>query len=437
MKAKLKIVAVIICAVMIVVSLTACDPTRIAGEYTLLGQPKTVERVDYSELRTDGYKTFKNSVEAFASDFAAYSYADYDEQDNFTVSPVSVYMALALSAECANGDTRQEILDALGVTYEQLQMYFSILYRSLNVEVKADDKIVSMLNLSNSIWVNEGTSVKQPCIDSLSDNYYAYSYSADFKANNAEANKAIRDFVKKQTNGLINQDFNLSTETLFALINTLYLKTVWNTNGRDLSFTQEKYDFTSKDGTVKNVQLLQGDYVDGRAQEFDSFTTFYTQTCNRYKIKFILPRDGYTVDQVFTAENIAAVNTLTDYNGYDETTQTRFVTRVLFPEYKCKYDKDILDILKDKFGINLFFTEACDFSNLTDKACYCSMVQHVTDLTVDKTGIEGAAVTIAAMAESAEPVVTVQQDFIVNKAFGFIITDSHDTTLFSGVVHNV
>ncbi|MDE6293809.1 MAG: hypothetical protein K2L88_04220 [Clostridiales bacterium] len=445
MKAKFKSISALICAVICALSFTACSGNELAGESTLLGAPKNVERVEYSALITDEYKAFKNSVETFAADFAAYSYADYKKQDNFTVSPISVYMALSLAAECAAGDTRGEILNALGVTHDQLKTHYSTLYRSLEVEHNYVDQITSMLDLSNSIWVNEGTHVKQPCIDSLSDDYYAYSYSADFEHNNVEANKAVRNFVSRKTKGLIDKDFNLSEETLFALINTVYLKTIWNSRGRDLQFASDSYSFTAKDGSVKNTKLLQGYYYGGRAVEFDTFKTFYTSTYDEYKIKFILPNDGYTVDQVFTAQNISAVNSITNYGAYDETENVRYQTRVLFPEYKCKYDENIVKILQDKFGIDLLFKDhirysnACDFSTLSDRSCYCKRIQHVTDLTVNKKGIEGAAVTVIEMPGdlAPAPMVTVKEDFIVNKAFGFIITDRYDTTLFSGVVNNI
>ena len=417
--------------------------TACGGKSTRLGEPKAVEAVDYRALLTEDYKTFQNSVEAFAADFAAFSYSDDQRQENFAVSPISVYMALALSSECAAGNTREEILHALGVTHGQLQTHYSTLYRSLSVENKADDQTISLLNLSNSIWVNEGTQVNQPCIESLSNDYYAYSYSADFKQDNQRANQAVRDFVKKQTKGLIDKNFELSEETLFTLINALYLKTIWNTDGKDLPFASGEYPFTAKDGSVKNVQLLQGYYFGGRAVAFDTFTTFYTQSHDGYKIKFLLPKDGYSIDEVFTSENLAAVNAITDYGIYDESTERNYATRVLFPEYKCKYDADLVEILQKKFGIDLLFQDpgitspACDFSTLSNEPCYCDKIRHVTDLTVNKKGIEGAAVTVLAMGEatSAEPPIC--EDFIVNRSFGFILTDKNDVTLFSGVVNNL
>ena len=461
MKTKLKSIIAAICAGACALSVAACGGGTIkggstgggntagvgdpiddgtVGQSSLLGAPKAVERVNYSALTTDGYKAFKNEVENFAARFSAYAYEDYNKQGNFTVSPISVYMALALASECSAGDTRQEILNALGVTREQLTTHFSTLYRSLEVEHKSyKDEIRSLLDLSNSIWVNDGTEVKQPCINSLSNDYYAYSYSADFEHNNAEANKAVRDFVSEQTRGLIDKDFQLSEYTLFALINTLYLKTVWNDGGDDLPYADGTFEFTANDGSKKNTELLQGYYNDGKAVEFDTFTTFYTTSRDGYKIKFILPKENNSIDQVFTAENIAAVNAITNYNAYDAANNVRYETRVLFPEYKCAYDEDIKGLLQDKFDINLLFGSACDFSTLSDEPCYCAKVQHVTDLTVDKKGIEGAAVTVIGMDANAMPPenIIIQQDYVVNKAFGFVITDSHDTTLFSGVVNNI
>lgn len=442
MKNKFKIISVIICVLLTAISLTACSGT-FGGK--LLGKPKPFENADYSELSKDDYTTFKNKAEKFAAAFSASAYSDYEGGDNFAVSPISVYMALALSAECASGDTRQEILDALGVNYQQLKTHFSTLYRSLVKEYKAGDKTTGLLNLTNSIWVNEETTVKQPCIDTLSEDYFAYSYSADFKYNNAIANEAVRDFVKKETHGLIDKDFGLSDRTMFALINTLYLKTVWNTDGTDLPFAKDKYNFTAKDGSVKETNLLQGYYDYGRVQEFDTFSTFYTKTYDGYKIKFILPKEGHSVDSVFSKENIAKVNAISDYGSFDKADTVSYLTRVLFPEYKCAYDDDIIKILKDKFDIDLFFKDpgryspACDFSTLSAEPCWCSNLQHVTNLTVDRKGVEGAAVTVMGVdaPTSVMPSETVMRDFIVDRAFGFILTDSNDVTLFSGVVNHI
>lgn len=427
MKFKSKIIPAVCCAAACAVAFTACS----SGKATVLGEPLEAAPLNYGDRTTAEFTAFKDKVESFAARLAAETYDGSGE--NFAVSPVSVYMALSLAAECAGGDTRGEILSALGVSYGELSANFPALYRSLVYESKNKSCI---LNLSNSIWVNEGTPVKQSCIDKLSETYYSYSYAADFFSDNQNANKAVRKFVKDKTRGLIDKEFNLSKRTLFTLINTLYLKTVWNEHGRDLPLTEE-YTFTSSDGATTKKKLVQGDYNGGQVYEAEKYSAFYTATSDNFKLKFIVPKDGYGVDDVFTAENLAAVNAVKDYRSFDEENNIRYETRCLFPEYECSYDGDLIPVLQEKFGISELFGDGCDFSTLSDRPCYCSAVRHTAKLTVDKKGIEGAAVTYIAMDGSAAPVETVYADFVIDRAFGFIITDPYDTTLFSGVVNKI
>ena len=406
---------------------------------TALGKPKAVQSLSWQEYSNEEFKAFQQKTKDFSAKFTESAYKAYEKEDNFAVSPISVFMALSLASECANGQTREELLSALGVSYEELQANFSILYRSLCTSQENEGKRANVVDISNSIWVNKDTPVKEACIDNLSNFYYTYSYSADFQNDNENANKAVRGFVKDKTRGLIDKNFQLSEDTLFALINTLYLKTIWNTEGEDLSFTQEPYAFTQADGTVKNQNLLQGYYERGRVFEAETYSTFYTSAVGGYKIKFMLPKDGYSVSDIFTKENIAEANSVTDYGAYSEDYTVEHYTRCFFPVYKCKYDEELKVILQKDFGVeNFFVPDACDFSTLTEKRCYCSKVNHVVDLTVNEKGIEGAAVTVIGMdATSCPPLETVYYDFVLDRAFGFVITNGSDIPLFTGVVNNI
>ena len=428
MKPKFRTFAVLGCAALCALSFTACS----GGKSTELGKPANAKPLNYSERETESFTAFKGKTEDFAARFAESVYGDYEESKNFAVSPVSAFMALSLAAECAGGNTREEVLSALGVTYDELTANISTLYRSLIYDSKS-----TVLNLTNSIWVNEGTPVKQDCISTLSDTFYSYSYAADFLHDNKNANKAVRKFVKDQTKGVIDYDFKLNEETLFVLINTLYLKAIWNPYGRDLPMTKNKYTFTAKDGATTSKKLVQGYYHGGKVYEAEKYSAFYTQTHGGFKLKFLLPKDGYGVDDVFTAENLAEVNAIKDFGTYDEENNIKYETRCFFPEYECSYDGDLIPILQQKFGITTLFDDRCDFSTLTDAPSYCSEAKHVTNLVVDKKGIEGAAVMYIAGAGAAAPMETVYADFIIDRAFGFIITDPYDVTLFSGVVNKI
>jgi serpin B len=416
---------------------TSATPTTPTTSTTPTGTGNTNTQKNYDDIYA--------SAEAFAAKLAEVTYTNYEAEKNFAVAPVSVYMALALASQCAVGETKDEILTSLDLSDEVLTSSFSDFYSSLVSERKDDnDEIMSVLKLSNSVWVDKAIAPKQDCMDTLASSYHCSSYQTDFYNNNDAANQAIQNFVKEQTNGLIDKSFNLPIETLFALINTLYLKDVWNT-GNGLSETKDKYTFTDYDRQTQEVNLLQGSYIQGQVYEEEQFSTFYTATANGYKLKFILPKDGYSVDDVFTQETIAKVNAIKDYNALDEENKVRYKTRCLFPAFKAEYDEEIKDILKNDFNLkNLFSGEKCDLSAFADPPAgqniYCRSVQHVTDLTVDKKGIEGAAVTVFGMGTTGaadDPYTNVYQDFIVNKSFGFVLTSSKNVTLFSGVVKAV
>ena len=436
-----KSILAISCAAVSLISLSACgNKTAIEPKSTLLGSPKEVTPISYSDRQSDRVKTVSGSAEKFAADFAAMAYSEYDGSSNFAVAPVSVYMALSLAAQCSDGNTKTEILSALGITYDNLLDGFYDYYRSLFAKYEFDGKELGTISLSNSIWLDNSLHEKQDCIDILSDKFNCYSYNTGFYEDNEAANLAVRQFVKEQTRGLIDRNFELSTETLFALINTLYIKDIWNSLGEDLSFTGKPYGFVNYDSSVTNTKLLQGNYRGGRVYDGENYQTFFTATCNGNKIKFILPKEGFTVDDIFDSNNLSEINAIKDYGSVDEENKIIYNTRCIFPEFSAEYSNDIKNLLID-MGINdLFSIYDCNYSTLTDDRAYCSAVTHVAKLKVDKKGFEGAAVTIFENDGSAAPGDRYEYkyaDFIIDRAFGFILSDRYDNTLFSGVVKKV
>ncbi len=435
-----KIIALILIVIMCI-AFSSCSVNL--GDYTIAYASDAIE-VNYSDSKQEGYAEFLDKLDAFSVKLTYEVYADSDKKSNISISPVSVYMALALATECANGETRDEILNAVGVTYDEVNNFTKFLYAFSNREFYYTDilnnkKIVAFEELANSIWVNKGTSLKDDGINNLAHNYNCDMFNVDYKT--YEAKKAINAYIKEKTHGIIDGDIELSPETLFTLINTFYLKEVWNEDGDELRFTDKAYDFKNVDGTVKTTKLLSGYYFAGNIYQGDGYTSFYTRTEHGFNIKFIVPTDGRTLNEVFTTENLYNINNIGNYGYIDEENKLLHNTRVLFPEYNASYDDDLADILKNDFGINsLFNSEECDFSNITDEEIACDAVIHKCSIDVTDRGIEGAAVTIMPMAGAAGPLegyTEVYHDYIVDRAFGFVITDTYGAVLFSGTVNSL
>ena len=426
----------VMCAILcIIATLCICSGCAMSGA-TLLAAPASAETLSYDERQSKELESLSAAANAFAAEFSCAAYARYGSE-NMAVAPVSVYTTMALAAQCASGDTRSELLAALGVTQERLQSDFSLLYRSLTAEYKDDfGKISCKSELSDSIWIDDSANVKQSCLDMLAEKFFCYPYQADFDGDNRGANRAVREFVKERTRKLIDKDFDMGTDTLFAIVNVLYLKDVWNEYGKDLGFAEGRYSFTEGDGTVESVPLLSGYYNRGRAIETDTYRSFFTVTQHGYTLHFIVPKDNRTVADVFTADNVACLFDA-DYAADDEENRIHYNTRCIFPEFEAKFDKDVKDILKEDFGVrSLFDVNGCNFSDLTDDKVFCAEVRHVTDLTVDRKGIEGAAVTVMPLCGEAGPDgwENKYEDFVVDRSFAFVLTDSFGTVLFCGAV---
>ncbi len=82
------------------------------------------------------------------------TYLENSKEENFCVSPISVYMALALAIEISNGNTREEILKAVGVTYEEVLQFTSYLYAFANETIYSTEnpeEVAAMKELHNSL----------------------------------------------------------------------------------------------------------------------------------------------------------------------------------------------------------------------------------------------------------------------------------------------
>lgn len=405
--------------------------------------------VSSAHFNDGGYCEFLEKIADFSAKFSEKAYERYGEGKNISVSPISVYMALALVCECADGETREEVLNAVGVTYEEVNKYTKYLYALCNQEFYAwddetNEKVVSGYELlTNSIWLDDEVPFKNTGVQKLANDYNCDVFQTDFDSDKAK--QSLKAYIEEKTRGLIDGTLPVDADTVFVLLNTFYLKEAWTNFGEDLPFSSKTFTFTNYDGTTVDQKLLISDYTVGKAQSFDTYSVYYAETSNGLRLYFVVPCGDNTVSDVFTQENIKNVLSINDWQGHEinETDDNMMLvchkTRVFFPEFEAEFAESINDILKEDFSIlSLFNTETCNMSNVTDGNVYCSGVVHKSKLKVDKTGIEGAAITAAIMAgEAADPFTYEYHDFVVDRSFGFILTDRYGTVLFSGAVNNI
>ena len=348
-----------------------------------------------------------------------------EAKNNSVISPISVYMALAMCYEVLNEENKPLLLEALDLTVEEVRQTRALV-EALTSTVYYDKKEVSRLMLTNSIWFDNDNEFDydKGILDTLAKDYYCHAMQAPFQNDTDKANKLLKEFVKEKTKGLIDNDFDLDPNTLAVIVNTLYLKDMWDIEGflnvEERLFNNIKHDF------------LIGKYYAGKVYEAKGYEAFYTYTYNGYKVTFILPTDGSDLKDLMNADVLNDALTR-KYETVNDKLEEKYLTRVIFPKFTAEGDVDFKSILANKFGLGCLFDEFV--SPLVDTRVYFSGVNHKAILKVDETGIEGAAVTYMPMAtKGLDPYKEVYFDFVLDHDFGFVISTESNIVLFTGVV---
>ena len=425
----------------LVFSLSACSSL---SKMNLLRDPsKLKHELNLSIINDESYLSFKKKLNEFSSRLAkVFSIKKYNENKNSVISPLSVEMALGLALRSTNGVTRNEILAALGVDYGTFNQYYKHLYNELLIEARNENnKIYHQLLLSNSIWIDDQIHPYDETLDALKDDYYCYSYQTDFAKKHDAADDAIEELIDQQTKGLLKPNIRTNKDTIFLLLNTLYLKSLWNKNGDDIKFTTEDVHFRNANGKISSSKLLESSYLYGKTLEKDNVSAFKTVTKGDVYVYFIKPNEGIHIKDALNDSTFSYVIDEDNYIKDDDEKQESYYTKVIFPEFNADYDDSIKDLLIDEFNMKTLFNPlTANFSALSNEQAYCDDIHHSVKLEVNKKGLEGAAIPNLGIKSASGPktptYTKVYETFIVDEEFAYAVT-YHNSILFSGIVSKI
>lgn len=345
-------------------------------------------------------------------------------EGNRIYSPVSLWFALAMLAETTEGQTRQQVLDALGVPdVEQLRSWADTLWRT----IYRDDGTAASL-LGTSIWLDEDVSFHQDTLDALAEHYYTGSFQAPMGTD--EADKALSDWVSEQTKGLIGSEGKvLETDelTLAVLASTLYYKAGWidefnpGSTGEDL--------FTAADGTETRVEFMHKNQ-NGTFLRQDGYQAASLGT-NFGEMIFVLPDEGIT-----PADLLANPDFLTEVTDFEKGIWGKIQWSV--PKFDVSSDLDLKPTLTGLGITDVFDPTVSDFSPLTDlEPVWLDQAKQIARVKVDENGVEAAAVTLLEANGGSAPPEDLEYCIMdLDRPFLFLIRTG-GVTLFVGVVEQV
>ena len=90
-------------------------------------------KVTITESTSKEFDLFEEKIKTFSNRLSEKLYKK--SENNYVISPISIYMALAMAIECANDTTKNEMLDAVGVTYEEVLKYLIFGFLTMVVSI--------------------------------------------------------------------------------------------------------------------------------------------------------------------------------------------------------------------------------------------------------------------------------------------------------------
>lgn len=344
-------------------------------------------------------------------------------EENRVYSPLNVYLASAMMAETAAGETREEILDLLASdSIEKVRENSKNLW--LN-SYQSDGRYESLL--ANSLWLDEGKNYNEKTVEILKNDYFASSYAG--KMGSDEYNKAFQEWLNENTEGLLEDSVSeqkFEEDTNLALASTIYFQANW-----DWEFRKENnYNdiFHSPNGDVevefmKKVDSMKTVYFD------EDFMAINEPFSNRAgQMWFFLPDEDKSVDDILNGEGmLKTINYENEGSGHE--------VHYSIPKFDIVSDMDLVDTFKELGVESAFDFDLADFSNISEEEIAVDKINHSVRTKIDEEGFVGAGFVTMALAGAAEPEEYSKIEFKLDRPFIFVVTNSMNNPLFIGVVN--
>lgn len=347
-------------------------------------------------------------------------------EKNVLISPLSIELALAMTANGAKGKTLDEMQELLGgdITIDELNEY---LYSYVN-SLPSGEKY--KVDIANSIWIRdeEGRlTIEDNFLKKNADYYGAAAYKAPFDSSTV---RDINNWVNDNTDGMIDKVIEeIPYDAIMYLINALVFDAEW----QKIYERNEIYDgvFTTEAGEERDVQMMFSS--ESKYFKTDSAKGFFKNYKDaKYSFVGILPDEDMTLDEYIASldgEELLAVLDGAE-NG---------MVNVDLPKFEYEYELEMNNVLKSLGMPTAFDSQNADFTgigrSIYDNIFICRVL-HKTHIKVDERGTKAGAVTVIEMFDcgAAMPPLTITLD----RPFVYMIIDNEtNLPIFMGCVRDI
>ena len=389
-----------------------------------------------------------NQIKAFTDYVAEYSDdvllntkdenkdSENQKYSNMVYSPLSVYMAVSVLAECCDGESEAALLKYLNVeNKEELQNINHDIFESLYF-----DHYDTYLKINNSVWIDdkylyEPYRINSEKADILAAKYYASSFVRDF-ADQSQCNE-MSDWISENTSGKFKPKFEADNtdQEVMKIINTITFKDSWRNKFSD----DGQKEFKTAGGDTVETKFMY-DKNGGTLTLDEDFAAYTKSFDEKYRMTFVLPEEGKEpadlLENKETMQNVLAACTGDGVKNVE--------VKAYIPEFGAKSKFELADTM-EKAGLSRIFNECADLEPIVEGIVnksvnppVVSKVTHEAVIDVDTDGCEAAAYTAIKIEASAAPMREIPEiyEFRCDRPFIYYISDHMGTPFFMGIVND-
>lgn len=340
--------------------------------------------------------------------------------DSKVVSPMSVSYLMGMLANGADGQTRQEIMKAIGcekVSLRDLNEFYQMMIARANHFDKA-----TTINIADYIALNRQYQLKDGFASTMKNYYQAGIESLDFSK--ASTLKRINRWCSDHTDGMIPKIIEqVDADAVSYIMNAIYFNGTWTDKFDTRQTKLENFQGYTRD--IKKTQMM---HRNGKYQYMDNadFAAVNLPYGNgSYSMTVILPNRGKSIDEVMAGLDAKKVSELG--RSMDEC-----VVDLKLPRFTISQETSLNDIIS-KLGAPTMFTSGADFSNFASGNLSISKMLQKAKIEVSEEGTKASAVTMAMVAMTALRPEPRKVEFHANRPFIYMITEhSTGAILFMG-----
>jgi serpin B len=357
---------------------------------------------------------------------------------NSVNSPLSIWLALAMTHAGARGQTASQLAEVLGLTNsrDSIASEAALIQKQLNEAFSGEVK----LRMANKIFPQTGKAFLPDFLTLLEKYYQSIPEALDFSKDTESNRKKINQWVSENTEGKIPELIKagvIDSLTRMVLTNAIYFKAPWAEPFKESATLNSPFYLNSKESVSVPFMNRKGEYAAGEmgTGENASVVCELPYQDQRFSMLLIIPKKIEGANRVL--KNL--IKNFSVRKLLDNGTLKPKEVELSLPKWTIRKPVELGNFLTSIGMTHAFKPDLADFSAMDGKKdLYISKVVHEGFVEVAEAGTEAAAatgvvMTLRGLPPPSKPAIRIRAD----RPFLWTIFErSSGVVVFSGRVVN-